>query len=50
MLTFGLFAPLMMPKHTVGRDLTVFEGGLTRCFTDVFSLDLKKAVNVELFF
>ena len=44
MLTFGLFAPLMIPKDTASRNLIVFEGGLTRFFTDVFSLDLTKAV------
>ena len=50
MLTFGLFAPLMIQEGTVTQNLIVFEGGLMRFFTDVFSLDLRKAVRFSLTF
>ena len=44
MLTFGLFAPLMIQDGTASRNLIVFEGGLARFFNDVLCLDLTKAV------
>ena len=46
MLTFGMFAPLVIQRET-SSDLWYYDGLASRFFSDVFSLNLAKATRVQ---